>query len=148
MISEGKLSRFARSVASSGRLRAKNMFAEECIIGHAKLVEDVFDFPSDVLLPTRASQLNNIIWEWSLFRRELDQISSDTENLYFEDYLRMNSSIVYDLEGDMISHVALENVTQGHSEDLEEDIPTILDWDILSEIESSEEVERLEREEV
>lgn len=123
------------------------MFAEECIIGVAELVEDIFHFPSDVLLPSRASQLNNIIWEWSLFRRGLDQISN-TENLYLEDYLRINSSIVYDLEEDMTTYVALGNASDGHSEGLVGDIPTISDWDILNEIESSEEDERLEREEV
>ncbi|KAK6137872.1 hypothetical protein DH2020_028380 [Rehmannia glutinosa] len=148
LISEGKLSRVANSVASSGRLRAKNMFAEECIIAYANLLEYTFDFPSDVLLPSRASQLNKSIWEWSFFRRELDRISSNTKNLYLEGSLEMNSSIVYDLEEDMINYVTIKNVTQDHSEDLEEDKPTILDWEILSELESSEEVERLEREEI
>lgn len=124
------------------------MFAEECIIGLAELVEDIFHFPSDVLLPSRASQLNNIIWEWSLFRRGLDQISSDTENLYLEDYLRINSSIIYDLEEDMTGYAAIGNLSHGHSVGSIGDIPTISDWDILNEIESSEEDERLEREEV
>lgn len=148
LILKGKLSRFAHSVASSGRLRAKNMFAEECITGYAKLLEYVFDFPSDVLLPSRASHLNSSIWEWNLFRTELDQISGNMENLYLEGSLGVNSSIVYDLEEDLINYVTLKNVTRDHSEDPEEDIPTVLDWDILSEMESSEEVDRLEREEV
>ncbi|KAL7109258.1 hypothetical protein ACP275_06G164700 [Erythranthe tilingii] len=148
LISEGKLSRFAHSVASSGRLRAKNMFAEECIIGYAKLLEYVFDFPSDVLLPSRPSQLNNSIWEWSLFRMELDQISSNTENLYLEGSSGPNSGIVYDLEEAMLNDPTSSNETQDHSENPGEDIPTILDWDILDEMESSEEVDRLEREEI
>ncbi|KAK4435883.1 hypothetical protein Salat_0751900 [Sesamum alatum] len=146
LISEGKLSRFAHSVASSGRLHAKNMFAAECIIGYAKLLEYVFDFPSDVLLPARPSELKNLTWEWRLFRSELDQIYGNPE--HSEGYLWMNSSNVYKLEEDMKDYVRLKNITQDNSEDLEEDIPTLLDWDILTEIESSEEVEMLEREEI
>ncbi|KAL0358555.1 UNVERIFIED_CONTAM: hypothetical protein Sangu_0704900 [Sesamum angustifolium] len=119
LISEGKLSRFAHSVASSGRLHAANMFAAECIIGYAKLLEYVFDFPSDVLLPSRPSELKNLTWEWSLFRRELDQIYSNTEHL--EGYLWMNSSNVYNLEEDMKDYVRSKNITQDNSEDLEED---------------------------
>ncbi|CAA0814347.1 UDP-Glycosyltransferase superfamily protein [Striga hermonthica] len=148
LISEGNLSRFANSVGSSGRLRAKNMFANECIIAYANLLEYVIDFPSDVLLPSRASQLNNSVWEWSSFTRELDRISGSYQNNYLDDSFGMNSSIVYDLEEDMENYVILKNVTQGQSENREEDNPTMLDWDILTEIESSEEVERLEREEI
>ncbi|KAH6803020.1 UDP-Glycosyltransferase superfamily protein [Perilla frutescens var. frutescens] len=148
MVSDRKLSRFAHSVASSGSLHAKNMFAEECIFGLAKLVEDVFHFPSDVLLPTPASQLQNITWEWSLFRKELDQISSERGHLYLEDHLRVNSSVVYDLEEEMINYVAIANISRDNPEGLEEDTPTVLDWEILSEMESSEEVELLEREEI
>lgn len=148
LISDRKLSRFARAVAASGKLRAKNMFAEECIFGLAKLVEDVFDFPSDVLLPTPASKMRNIAWEWGLFRKEIDQVSSERQHLHLEDHLRVNSSVVYDLEKDMINYVALGNVSLDNTAGLEEDMPTVLDWDILSEIESSEEVEVLEREEI
>ena len=148
LISEGNLSKFAHSVSSSGRLRAKNMFAGECIFGFAKLVEDVFDFPSDVLLPTPASQLKNIVWEWNQFRKELDQISSERGHMYREDHLRVNSTVVYDLEEDMINYAALGNVSGVNPEGLEEDMPTALDWEILNEIESSDEVEMLEREEV
>ncbi|PIN10038.1 hypothetical protein CDL12_17373 [Handroanthus impetiginosus] len=148
LISKGQLSRFAHTVASSGALHAKNMFAAECITGYAKLLECVFDFPSEVLLPSHASQLNNTVWEWSLFSRELDQISIDTEDMYQRGSSGMNSSIVYDLEDDMINHMPIKNVSHDNSEDLEEDFPTMLDWDILSEIESSEEVEMLEREEM
>lgn len=148
LISGQNLSRFAHSVASSGKLRVKNMFAEECIIGLAKLVEDVFHFPSDVLLPNSVSQLKNIVWEWNLFRKELGQISIERGHLYLEDRLRVNSSVVFDLEEDMIDYVASGNVSRGNLEGLEEDMPTVLDWEILSELESSEEVEVLEREEV
>ncbi|KAL3649966.1 hypothetical protein CASFOL_006369 [Castilleja foliolosa] len=145
VISEGKLSRVAKYVGYSGRLRAKNMFAEECIIAYANLLEYVFDFASDVLLPSRASQLNNSIWEWSFFRSELDRISS---NAYLDGSIGTNLSIIYDLEEDAVNNITLENLTQTHSEDLEKDNPTTSDWDVLNEIESSEEVERLEREEI
>lgn len=124
------------------------MFAPECIIGYAKLLEDLFNFPSDVLLPGHTSQLNHSVWHWSVFRTETEQISANMENLYPLDSLGVNSSIVFDLEEDMINFVALKTVSEKNPEDLNEDIPSVLDWDILSEIESSEEVERLEREEV
>ncbi|KAL3838248.1 hypothetical protein ACJIZ3_022839 [Penstemon smallii] len=148
LISEGKLSRLAHSIASSGRLLAKNMFAAECTIGYAKLLEDVFNFPSDVLLPGRASQLNHSIWEWNVFRKEADQISSNLGIFSTKDYLGTNSSIINELEEDMINFVPSKNVSQDNTEDLEQDFPTMADWKILNEIESSEEVERLEREEI
>ncbi|XP_075499447.1 LOW QUALITY PROTEIN: uncharacterized protein LOC142537843 [Primulina tabacum] len=148
LLSEGKLSELAYSIASSGKLLVKNMFAPECIIGYANLLEDVFNFPSDVLLPGHTSELNHSVWHWSLFRTETEQIYGNIENLYPQGSLGVNSSIVFDLEEDMINFVALKTVSKNNLEDLNEDIPSVLDWDILSEIESSEEVERLEREEI
>lgn len=120
------------------------MFAAECITGYAKLVEDVFHFPSDVMLPGLDSRLNHSLWQWSLFRSEIEQISSDFD---LEDSQDMKS-IVYELEEDMIDFTSSKNVSQNNGEDVESEFPTITDWDILSEIQSSEDVERLEKEEV
>ncbi|RVW76209.1 hypothetical protein CK203_048965 [Vitis vinifera] len=60
LISNGKLSKFAKAVALSGRLLAKNMLASECVNSYAKLLENVLSFPSDVLLPeTLSNQLDS-----------------------------------------------------------------------------------------
>ncbi|KAA8539217.1 hypothetical protein F0562_025909 [Nyssa sinensis] len=148
LISKGKLSKFAHVVASSGRLLAKNMLASECIVGYAKLVENVLTFPSDTLLPGHSSQLTDGAWEWNLFRKEIEQRTGDMENMNQRGTYVRNSSVVYSIEEDLINLVGSRNLSREESETLEQDIPTELDWEILMEIESSEEVERLEMEEI
>ena len=147
LTSKGKLSNFAHTIGSSGRLLAKNMLASECIAGYANLLENVLAFPSDALLPSQISEPKQA-WEWNLFRREIEQKSGGMMNLDPKDTYLSKSSIVYDLEEDMADPILHKNVSQSESDILVEDIPTELDWDILTEIESSEEVERLEMEEV
>lgn len=146
LISENKLSKFAQTIGSSGRLLAKNMLASECVVTYAMLAENVFNFPSDVLLPASALQLKQSSWNWNLFESKMEKQTGDTENPLFESTDHI--SIVYDLEEDIANFISLTNVSNNESEALDADIPTNLDWDILKEIESSEEVERLEREEV
>lgn len=147
LISNGKLSKFAHSIASSGRLLAKNMLASECIAGYAKLLENVLTFPSDVLLPGRVSQLKQREWEWGLFRKELEQRSNDMSSLDLKGTMK-NSSVVYDVEEYLTPLIHSGSLSQNESEILADDIPTELDWDILMEIESLEEVERVEVEEI
>lgn len=147
LTSKGKLSNFAHTIGSSGRLLAKNMLASECIADYANLLENVLAFPSDALLPSQISEPKQA-WEWNLFRGEIEQKSGDIMNLDPKDTYLSKSSIVYDLEEDMANPILLKNVSQSESDILVEDIPTELDWDILTEIESSEEVARLEMEEV
>lgn len=146
LISNGKLTRFARTIASSGRLLSKNMLAVECITGYAKLLENVINFPSDVILPGDTSQLKQGSWEWGYFQKDVEK-SNDIEDLQVKDVDPINSSVVYDLEVDMTGFVPLMNVSGDNSEALE-DFPSELDWDILNEMERSEEVNRLEMEEV
>lgn len=146
LISEDKLTKFAHSLGSAGRLLAKNMLASECIRTYAALLEDIFNFPSDVLLPASPSQIKQSSWDWDLFWKEMDKKTVDMESMHLgsSDHF----SIVYDLEEDMADLVPLENVSKVELDSSDEDIPTNLDWDILKEIESSEEVESLEMEEV
>lgn len=148
LISDGKLTRFAHTIASSGRLLSKNMFAVECITGYAKLLENVITFPSDVILPGDTSQIKQESWEWGYFQKDLED-PKDIEDLQMKDVDPINSSVVYDLELEMTGFVPLMNVS---GDDLEaaikEDFPSELDWDILNEMERSEEVDRLESEEV
>nr|XP_016450929.1 PREDICTED: uncharacterized protein LOC107775689 [Nicotiana tabacum] len=146
LISNGKLTRFARTIASSGRLLSKNMLAVECITGYAKLLENVINFPSDVILPGDTSQLKQGSWEWGYFQKDVEK-SNDIEDLQVKDVDPINSSVVYDLEVDMTGFVPLMNVSGDNSEALE-DFPSELDWDILNEMERSEEVNRLEMEEI
>ncbi|CAL5363416.1 unnamed protein product [Camellia sinensis] len=142
LISKGKLSKFAHVVASSGRLLAKNMQASDCIAGYAKLLENVLTFPSDTLLPGQISQLKQGAWEWNLFREQRGIDLGSMDQIYMK-----NSSVVYVLEEELTNLIDLRNASESEPEDLVQDIPTELDWDILMEIENSEEVERLEMEE-
>lgn len=146
LISEDKLSKFAHSLGSAGRLLAKNMLASECITTYAMLLENVFNFPSDVLLPASPSQIKQSSWDWELFGREMDKKTGDVENLHLgsSDHF----SIVFDLEEAMADLVPLENISKAEVDSSDGNLPTNLDWDILKEIESSEEVESLEMEEI
>ncbi|KAK3015816.1 hypothetical protein RJ639_007556 [Escallonia herrerae] len=144
LISEGKLSNFAHSVSTSGRLLAKNMLAAECITGYARLLENVLAFPSEVLLPGQISRLNQGQWEWNLFQKEIEVKSAD---ILKDAHLR-DLGVVYDLEEDNTSPVLVIDNPQNKTENLTKDIPTEQDWDILKEIESTEEFERLEIEEI
>lgn len=148
LISEGKLSKFAHTVASSGRLLAKNMMASDCIAGYAELLESVLTFPSDVELPGQISQLKRGEWEWNLFRKEMELSANDMGIMDQKSSYLGNSSIVYVLEEEFTKLTGLRNGSQSELENLVQDIPSDLDWDILTEIENSEEVERLEQEEV
>ncbi|XP_016551080.1 uncharacterized protein LOC107850823 isoform X1 [Capsicum annuum] len=148
LISNGKLTRFAHTIASSGRLLSKNMFAMECVTGYAKLLENVITFPSDVILPGDTSQLKHGSWEWAYFQKDVED-SKGIEDLQMKDVDPINSGVVYDLELEMIGFVPLMNVSTDDPEALKgEDFPNELDWDILNQMERSEEVNRLEMEEL
>ncbi|CAH9130043.1 unnamed protein product, partial [Cuscuta epithymum] len=141
LVSDGKLTKYAYSIASSSRLLAKNLFAAECITGYAKLIEHVFNFPSDVVLPGNTSLLKQHMWEWYYFQK-----GDNTGDM--EDKDPINLSVVYELEEQLGNLVSLKNASGEASDSLEVDFPTELDWDIFTEIESSEEADRLEQEEM
>ncbi|XP_060182688.1 uncharacterized protein LOC132612607 isoform X2 [Lycium barbarum] len=147
LITNGKLTRFAHTIASSGRLLSRNMLAVECITGYAKLLENVIAFPSDVILPGDTSQLKQGSWEWGYFQKDVEN-SDDIEDLQMKDVDPINSSVVYDLEVDMTGFAPLMNVSRDDPEASKEDFPSEWDWDILNEMERSEEVNRLEMEEI
>ncbi|RAL43748.1 hypothetical protein DM860_014249 [Cuscuta australis] len=141
LISDGKLTKHAHSIASSSRLLAKNMFAVECITGYANLIENVFNFPSDMAPSGNTSLFKKHIWEWYYFHN--DENASDRE-----DRDSSNLNVVYELEEHMGNLISLKNVSDDNNESLEVDSPTDLDWGILTEIEGSEEAGRLEMEEM
>ncbi|GJS37432.1 glycosyl transferase, family 1 protein [Tanacetum coccineum] len=147
LISKGGLSNLASTIASSGRLLAKNMQASECIAGYMKLLDSVLTLPSDSMLPGLISQLNQGEWEWDLFSEEQDQLSSDMIYLNLKKTTR-DTSVVYDIEEHMTSLLGSKIASLNDSDIMLEDFPTELDWNVLSEIDSLEEVEKVELEEI
>ncbi|KAJ8759183.1 hypothetical protein K2173_004190 [Erythroxylum novogranatense] len=146
LISDGKLSKYAQDVSFSGKLLAKNMLASECITGYAKLLENVLSFPSDALLPDPASQLQQKVWEWNLFGEELGQENSELPGMEMLTPFR-ESSVILSIEEEMNGLVNSTNMLDnGHVIEVP-DIPTESDWDVLQDIESAEEYEKLENDE-
>ncbi|XP_023550213.1 uncharacterized protein LOC111808462 isoform X1 [Cucurbita pepo subsp. pepo] len=141
MISDGKLSRFARAIASAGKLLAKNILASECVTGYARLLENVLNFPSDVKLPGSVSQLQLGSWEWNLFRKEMVQIIDKNADNEGRIAALSKSSVIFSLEAQFTSFSETENGTMA------QDVPTSQDWGILEEIENAAEYGTVEMEE-
>ena len=148
LISNGKLSKFAQAVASSGRLLARNMLASESITGYARVLENVLNFSSDVMLPGPISQLQQGSWEWDLFRVEIQARTGDMRYIDEKATFLRKFSVVDALEDEFTNFVHSTNVSENGTDILSQDIPTKQDWDVLSEVESTEEYEKLEMEEV
>ncbi|XP_071721823.1 uncharacterized protein [Rutidosis leptorrhynchoides] len=145
IISDGKLSEIGQVVASHGKLLAKDLLASECITGYARLLENVLDFPSTVLLPSTFSEIQQMAWNWNYFGNEIDQKAGE---MLDADNTEIESSIVYALEKNVTKLLGLTNVTENATEVVGEDLPTDQDWAVLGEMESLEEYERLEMEEL
>lgn len=139
LLSNGRLSKFAQAIASSGRQLAKNVLALDCITGYARLLENVLNFPSDALLPGAVSQIQQGSWEWNLFQNEIDLSKIDSNR---------KVSIVYAVEHELASLNYSTSIFENGTEVPLRDELTQLDWDILREIEISEENEMFEVEEV
>ncbi|GAV64719.1 Glycos_transf_1 domain-containing protein [Cephalotus follicularis] len=145
LISGGKLSKLAQAVAFSGKLLAKNMLVSECISGYTRLLENVLNFPSAVLLPGHLSQTQLKAWEWNLFMNEIEHKAGNMLDMD-ENGTNGKSSVVYALEEEANNLLNSTNITANDTE--LEDIPTERDWDVLREVQSFEEYERLEMEEL
>ncbi|KAH1064563.1 hypothetical protein J1N35_029550 [Gossypium stocksii] len=137
LISNGRLSKFAETVASSGRLLAQNILASECITGYASLLVNLLYFPSDVLLPGPVSELQQASWEWNLFRKEIEHSNFDTS---------VDSSVVYTVEEELTKHII--DTSKNRTELQDQDALTGQDLDLVTEIENFEDYERLEMEEI
>ena len=142
LLSNGRLSKFAQAIASSGRQLAKNVLALDCITGYARLLENVLNFPSDALLPGPVSQIQQGSWEWNLFRNEIDLSKIDG------DFSNRKVSIVYAVEHELASLNYSTSIFENGTEVPLQDELTQLDLDTLREIEISEENEMFEVEEV
>ncbi|XP_077225946.1 UDP-Glycosyltransferase superfamily protein isoform X2 [Tasmannia lanceolata] len=143
LLSDMKLSKFAHLVASSGKLLSRDMLASECITGYARLLEDVLQFPSDTLLPVSISQLQQRTWEWTLFNEEMEMLDREVTLNNFD-----QSSVVYALENELASNDGMRSASENETETMTHDNPTQLDWDVLSEMEISEDFERRETEQL
>lgn len=141
----GRLTRIANNIALSGRLLAKNILASECVTGYANLLEEVLNFPSDVILPGSITQLPEAVWEWDLFWNELIQVSPNEQH---DESVKKKPSVVIKLEEEFSDLVSPLNISNPEKEILLHDIPTQQDWDIIGEIERTEEYDRVEMEEV
>lgn len=146
LLSNGRLSKFAQAIASSGRELAKNILALDCITGYARLLENVLSFPSDALLPGPVSLIQQGSWEWNLFQNEIDQDIhlSKMDGDFFNGKVSIVYAVEHELKGLNYSTSIFENGTEVP---LQDEL-TQLDWDILREIEISEENEMFEMEEV
>ena len=130
-------SRFVQTVASFGRQLAKNILASECITGYASLLENLLNFPSDVLLLAPVSELQQGLREWDLFTKEIEHRYGDISGDF---------SVVYVLEEELTKHII--DMSKNGTEIQDQDIPFEQDLDIVTEIEKFEDYERLEMEEV
>lgn len=117
------------------------MMATECITGYARLLENVLHFPSDTFLPGSVSQLQVAEWEWSLFRRVIEEAESLLHDSAY-------GSIVFQVEEKFTSVVESKNTVDNDTIVLSDELPSKLDWDVLEEIEGAEEYEKVESEEV
>lgn len=146
--SEGKLSKFAGAVGSAGKLLARNLLAFESITGHAKLLENVLNFPSDALLPAPISKIREDTWEWNSFSEVMEQTSDDMINIDEEGNMIGGSSIIQTLEEDFISFVNLKNISLDNSDITESDLVSTEDLTGVEQIASFEEFERREMDQI
>ncbi|CAH8324439.1 unnamed protein product [Eruca vesicaria subsp. sativa] len=146
LILDGRLSKFAQTIASSGRRLAKNMMATECITGYARLLENILHFPSDTFLPGPISQLQVAAWEWSLFRSEIGQTKLLIQDSAYASIER--SGVVFQVEEKFTGVVESTNPVDNNTIILSDELPSKLDWDVLEQIEGAEEYEKLESEEL
>lgn len=80
VITNGKISPFARNIASIGRRSVKNLMALETIEGYAMLLENVLKLPSEVAFPKSIKELSPKLkeeWQWHLFEAFLNSTHED-----------------------------------------------------------------------
>lgn len=142
LIADGRLSEFAITVASSGKLLAKNVMASDCISTYAKLLENMLEFPSDTILPGPVAKLEQLSWNWNLLEGEINQDAGDMPH---ED--SKQAGVVHALEEELTDLVGLRNTSENQT-DTVGDFPIEQDWAVLQEIEQFEEFEKVEKEEV
>ncbi|KAK4799751.1 hypothetical protein SAY86_025116 [Trapa natans] len=147
LVSDGRLSRLALAVASSGKLLAKDMLTSECVTTYAKLLENVLDFPSDVILPSSVSELQQLAWEWTFMAKQMEnQEMTDMNHIDHENLPLQKISVIYNMEEEIGEHAKI--TLQNDTEMLLQDFPSEEDREVLQEIENFEESEEVEMEEL
>ncbi|KAK9168499.1 hypothetical protein Syun_000639 [Stephania yunnanensis] len=141
LVSGRGISESAHRIAAAGRLHAKNMLASECITGYAQLLENLLQFPSDVSLPFSRLNSMEVVWQWGFLGKEPVQIDSE---LPISETITKELDVVHALE---VKFAALKSSENG-TDIQDKEHPTSDDWDILSEIQMSEEHEMQEIEEL
>ncbi|MQL84143.1 hypothetical protein Taro_016659 [Colocasia esculenta] len=139
-----------RTIGTSGKLLSKNMLAWDCITGYAKLLENVLQFPSETILPSSITQIQQHTWEWNLFGEETEKIRNQVQHQIFnEDGTSMGtSSIVYIIEEELADKNTSEDPFMHQNETYVFDHLNELDWEDVREIEFYEDIERQEMEEL
>jgi hypothetical protein len=140
ILGEKRLLDTAYSVALEGKLLSKNMLAYECIIAHVKLLETVLHYPSDANLPLSFSKVKERTWLWDHFESKAALGNSSSE-----DERHSHTRIV----GILLEESSQSNqTTYSDSNDTSSyDYPSLSDWNDLSEVEVSEDIETREMEE-
>lgn len=138
-MSNGRLSKLAERVASRGRLLAKNILASDCVASYSKLLQNVLDFPSGVFLPAPVSPIQQVNWEWDSFRIDIEHRTGD---------IMGNSSIVYAIEDEYVKRYDFSKLSENDTGSAQQDVLTTVDWAVLEEIETFDNYERLENDEV
>ncbi|MQM02857.1 hypothetical protein Taro_035631 [Colocasia esculenta] len=138
-----------RTIGTSGKLLSKNMLAWDCITGYAKLLENVLQFPSETILPSSITQIQQHTWEWNLLGQETEKIRNQVQHQIFnEDGTSMGtSSIVYIIEEELADKNTSEDPFMHQNETYVFDHLNELDWEDVREIEFYEDIERQEMEE-
>ncbi|CAO2842179.1 unnamed protein product [Amaranthus hypochondriacus] len=142
--SEGKLSKFAGVVGSTGKLLAKNLLAFESITGYAKLMENVLHFPSDASLPAPISQIQQDSWEWNSFSEVMEQTTDGMTSMDEEGNIMEGSILIRMLEEDFNTFVTLRNMSVDTIDIAKQDLISTDDLNGAEEIASFEEFERRE----
>lgn len=126
------------------------MFAFHCITDYIKLLENVIIFPSDTILPLPQSHIQQQTWEWSLFEKDIQEMvdKNHFQNINLNDYSMGDTNIVISMENKFASSIETAKAFGNNTESFNEDFPTELDLEKIDVIETTEEVDRLEIDEV
>ncbi|XP_078427551.1 uncharacterized protein LOC144700044 [Wolffia australiana] len=147
-LATAELSSSNRTVATSGKNLSKNMLSNDCIIGYAKLLENVVPFPSDVLLPEPIDELRSYHWEWGFLQEESEKMENGDHHLILNvGGASESSSIVFTIEEELTDGNVSQD-TSNQNETAVSDYPSNLDWEDIREMEFLEDIEMLEAEEL
>ncbi|KAJ3681892.1 hypothetical protein LUZ60_014465 [Juncus effusus] len=132
-VKELKVSELAKNAAKKAKLLSKNMLVFDFISSHAKLLETILSFPSDVMLPSPVSHIQQKTWLWNLVRKERNKVKV--------------KSIVDKIEEQFVKNLSKKS-SEFENGVLNGEFSTKSDWDEISELEISEDIERIEVQEL